>query len=127
MQTTWLLNGDFNNVLTTEDKIGAPVTQSEIQGFQELVDVLQLTPLKSIGWFFTWCNKQHEDRRVYNKINWAMGNYLWLQQYSHIEAKFLNSEVSDHSPILIYISQRNEQRGLHPKPFKLYNTVMEHP
>lgn len=48
VQDTWLLSGDFNNVLTSEDIIGAPVTQSETQGFQNLVNVLQLTPLKSI-------------------------------------------------------------------------------
>ncbi|XP_019248485.1 PREDICTED: uncharacterized protein LOC109227745 [Nicotiana attenuata] len=117
--------GDFNNVLTSEDRIGAPVTQAETQGFQNLVDVLQLTPLKSVGWFFTWCNQQQEDKRVYSKIDWAMGNYVWLQQYSHIEAEFMDPGVSDHSPILIHISQH--KKGLHPKPFKLYKNVMEHP
>lgn len=62
---------------------------------------------------------------MYSKINWATGNYVWLQQYSHIEAEFMNPEVSDHSPILMHISQ--SKRVLHSKLFKLYNNVMEHP
>ncbi|XP_019231907.1 PREDICTED: uncharacterized protein LOC109212693 [Nicotiana attenuata] len=90
VQDAWLLSGDFNNVLTSEDRIGAP-----------------------------------EDKRVYSNIDWAMGNYVWLQQYSHIEAEFMDPGVSDHSPILIHTSQH--KKGLHPKPLKLYKNVMEHP
>lgn len=45
--TEWLVYGDFNNVLYSEDRIGGSVTQAETQGFKELLDRLQFTPLKS--------------------------------------------------------------------------------
>lgn len=92
---------------------------------QDLLNILQLTQLKSLGWYYTWCNKQEPDKRVYSRIDWAFGNFDWLQQYGHIEAEFLNPEVSDHSPILIKCSQGHQMRSLHPKPFKLYSSVME--
>lgn len=44
----------------------------------------------------------------------------------HVEAAFLNPGVSDHSPVLIRCDT-NHQRLLHPKPFKLYSNVVEHP
>ncbi|XP_070030161.1 uncharacterized protein [Nicotiana sylvestris] len=68
IQVCWLLSGDFNNVLHTDDRIGTPVTQAETQGFQDMINTLQLSQ----------CN------------------------------------------------QSNQQRGIHPKPFKLYGSVMEH-
>ncbi|XP_019254004.1 PREDICTED: uncharacterized protein LOC109232713 [Nicotiana attenuata] len=120
----WLLSGDFNNGLTTDNRIGQPVTAKEIQGFQELLNNLQLTPIRSIGGHFTWCNKQPVGSRVYSKIDWALGNFQWLQQYGHIEADFLNPGVSDHSPMIM---RCGEKRRMYPKPFKFFVNVMEHP
>ncbi|XP_075096574.1 uncharacterized protein LOC142174641 [Nicotiana tabacum] len=126
IKESWLLSGDFNNVLHTDDRIGALVTQSEIKGFQDAIITLQLTQLKSLGWFYTWCNKQQLETRVYNKIDWALGNVEWMQKYSHIEADFLNLEVSDHSPILLQCKVVDQKSNPHPKPFKLYSSMMDH-
>ncbi|KAK6775665.1 hypothetical protein RDI58_026666 [Solanum bulbocastanum] len=63
---------------------------------------VQLTPLRSKGWHYTWCNKQDTGSRVYNKIDWALGDFLWLQQ-------------------------SGQQQNLHPKPFRFFPNVMEHP
>lgn len=41
-----------------------------------------------------------------------------------MEADFLNHSISDHTPILIKFGR---QRLLHPKPFRLYDSVMEDP
>ncbi|KAH0689114.1 hypothetical protein KY289_016472 [Solanum tuberosum] len=77
----WILCGDFNKVLSSEDRMGSHVSFSEVEGFQVMLDSLQLTPLRSTGWYFTWCNKQEAGRRVYSKIDWALGDLKLLQQY----------------------------------------------
>ncbi|XP_019258680.1 PREDICTED: uncharacterized protein LOC109236894 [Nicotiana attenuata] len=82
-QQTWLLSSDFNNVLSSEDRIRSPVTVAEVQGFKGMSDDLQLTPLRDKGWHYTWTNKQGTGNRV--------------------------------------------QKLLHPKPFRLYTNVMDHP
>ncbi|XP_019264805.1 PREDICTED: uncharacterized protein LOC109242395 [Nicotiana attenuata] len=123
-QEAWLLSGDFNNVLSSEHTIGSPVTDAEIKRFKDVIDDLQLTPLRAKGWHYTWTNKQGSDSRVYSKIDWALGNYQWIQQYGYIEANFLNPSVSDHSPILIKCGR---QQLMHPKPFRLYTNIMELP
>lgn len=46
-----MLSGDFNNVLSYEDRIGSPVTVAEVQGFKGMIDDLQLTPLRAKGWY----------------------------------------------------------------------------
>lgn len=57
-QDVWLLSGDFNVVLSTEDRIGSPVTDAEVKDFKELIYDLQLTPIRSKGWRYSWTNKQ---------------------------------------------------------------------
>lgn len=111
----WILCGDFNSALGTAVRIGSPVTQQETQGFQNMVDHIQLTLIRATGWHFTWSNKQEVENRVYSKIAWAFGNLRWIQQYGHEVADYLNPSASDHSPILIKCSQ---QKTLHPRPFR---------
>lgn len=76
IQDCWLLCGDFNNVLHTNDRIGTPVTQGETQGLQDMLHTLQLTQLKNL--YHTWCNKQQPGKRVYSRIDWPFGNFEWL-------------------------------------------------
>lgn len=47
-----------------------------------------------------------------------------LQQFGDVEADFLNPSVSDHSPILIKCRQHH---NIHPRVFRFYTNVMEHP
>ncbi|XP_019242537.1 PREDICTED: uncharacterized protein LOC109222666, partial [Nicotiana attenuata] len=123
VQMPWLISGDFNNVLTIDDRLGKPVTMNEVQEFKECMDNMQMTPLRTKGCFFTWCNKQSADDRVYSKIDWAFGNFEWTKVYGHVEVDCLEPGVSDHSPLVIQIWER---RSLHPKPFKLYMVTMEY-
>lgn len=69
-------------------------------------------------------NKQQGANRVYSKIDYVLGNLEWLQQFGQVEVEYMVPGVSDHSPALIQCMQR---ASLHPKPFRLYITVMEHP
>ncbi|KAK6786185.1 hypothetical protein RDI58_014710 [Solanum bulbocastanum] len=64
------------------------------------------------------------NKKVYSKIDWAFGNMFWLQQFGHIEAEYLNHSISDHFPILIKCKQYN---NIHPRPFRFFNNMMEHP
>lgn len=57
IQEPWLLSGDFNIVLSSEDRIGSVVTQAEVEDFKDYTGYLQLTPLKDKGCHCTFCNK----------------------------------------------------------------------
>lgn len=90
IQVSWLLIGDFNAMLSSKNRIGSPVMHTETHDFQECVDELQLTTLRPKGWYYTLCNKQIQEARLYSKIDWAFGNYQWLQTYGQVEDEFLN-------------------------------------
>lgn len=47
--------------------------------------------------------------------------------FSHVESNFLNPGVSDHSPILLKCDFADQHKQLHPRSFRLYNTVLHHP
>ncbi|XP_070020873.1 uncharacterized protein [Nicotiana sylvestris] len=123
IQIPWLISGDFNNVFTRDDRLRQPVITSEVQYFKQCIDNMQLTPLKTKGCFYTRCNKQNANDRVYSKIDWAFGNFSWTKSYGHLEVDFLEPGVSNHSPIIVQLWKR---RTIPPKPFKLYIVTMEH-
>ncbi|KAH0651243.1 hypothetical protein KY285_031360 [Solanum tuberosum] len=117
--------GDFNNVLSSEDRLGSSVLPGETQDFQACIDTLELTALKAIGCHYTFCNKQQGSSRVYSKIDWAFGNFPWMTAYSHVDTDYLGSGISDHSPILI--QSVPPPPNSNPKPFRLFKTVLNHP
>lgn len=45
IQEPWILSGDFNAILSSDDRMGTHITPSEIQDFRNCVDHLQLIPL----------------------------------------------------------------------------------
>ncbi|KAK6791607.1 hypothetical protein RDI58_010688 [Solanum bulbocastanum] len=87
IQSPWIMSGDFNNVLEVEERIGLPVTQAEIAGFKEMVDNLQLIPLRTKGFYFTCYNKQQAISKVYSKIDWALET---LSSYNNLAMLRLN-------------------------------------
>ncbi|MCE3216472.1 hypothetical protein HAX54_006646 [Datura stramonium] len=50
---------------------------------------------------------QGATRRVYRRIDWVLGNQIWMQKYRHVEAEFLTLGMSDHSPALVHCIQRS--------------------
>ncbi|XP_075108719.1 uncharacterized protein LOC142180400 [Nicotiana tabacum] len=110
MHEAWLVIGDFNNVLPVNDRInGQPVHQTELVDFQECI--------KDIG------SGKDTESRTYSNIDWAFGNASWLTHYSSIEVVFEMLGVSDHSPIIINTDVAKTHL---PKPFRLYNVLLNH-
>lgn len=53
IQVEWLVYRYFNNVFSSGDRIGTPITQVEVWEFKDMSEANQLTPLKSLGCHFT--------------------------------------------------------------------------
>lgn len=77
----WLVLGDFNNVLRSDDRLGGlSVTDAECDAFQSVLINSQLQELSYIGWPYTWCNRQWHNL-IYSKIDRCFGNIPWFQSY----------------------------------------------
>ncbi|KAH0644839.1 hypothetical protein KY284_032723 [Solanum tuberosum] len=71
---SWLIMGDFNSILTAEDRpIGSQVQLAETRDFQECINDCHLTELPTIGRKFTWTNGH-----VFSRIHRALVNAEWV-------------------------------------------------
>ncbi|XP_021767614.1 uncharacterized protein LOC110732003 [Chenopodium quinoa] len=120
----WLCVGDFNSILSCEDRInGAMVTNYETKDFQNLIDDLALSEIKSKGSFFSWCNKAHNGSRTYSRIDRGIVNQDWIDAYGHVEAIYLPPSLSDHNPVLLDIFHSHLGKG---RPFRFLNCLANH-
>ncbi|XP_074304161.1 uncharacterized protein LOC141638873 [Silene latifolia] len=97
----WMIMGDFNNVLSFDERIGAAVTMAEVKDLQDCVDSCGLYDLSSTGAYFTWNNKQEGDERVFSRIDRVMANDEWILNGPDGGITFLPEGLYDHSPCLI--------------------------
>ncbi|XP_021739781.1 uncharacterized protein LOC110706192 [Chenopodium quinoa] len=107
-----------------QDRIGAPVTLTEIENFGNCVRHSNLSEIKTDGLFFTWNNKQRGVGRVCSRIDRVFGNGAWLDTFQHTNAIFLPEGLMDHCPCVINVLG---SVGNTKKPFKFFNIWTEHP
>ncbi|KAL9668008.1 hypothetical protein QQ045_002379 [Rhodiola kirilowii] len=102
-QGSSLFTRDFNSVLSRNEKRnGAMVRDRDMQDLQNFVTQKRLVDLEQGGYFYSWNNnnKNHENR-VWCKLDRAMGNESWFDEFQDAKAFFSPPGISDHSPILI--------------------------
>ncbi|XP_074297304.1 uncharacterized protein LOC141628012 [Silene latifolia] len=114
----WLLMGDFNNVLHIGERIGSEVTLAEIRDFQHYVDNCGLYDLVTQGAYFTWNNKQEENKRVFSRIDRVLANDQWINNGPSGIASFLPEGLFDHSPCTIRLWDEIDRK---PSCFKYFN------
>ncbi|KAK6785297.1 hypothetical protein RDI58_018752 [Solanum bulbocastanum] len=116
----WLIMGDFNSILTTEDRpIGSQVQSAETRDFQECITDCNLTELAAVGRIFTWINGY-----VFSRIDRALVNAEWILHMPIVQVLVMDPLFSDHSPLSITVE---EQRDAKKRPFKFFNCLAQHP
>ncbi|XP_062113168.1 uncharacterized protein LOC133824305 [Humulus lupulus] len=118
MHLPWIVGGDFNAVLSAEDRLDYRGNTKEMVPFQQCVADCDLEDIKFNGSFFTWNNKQEGKDRVYAKLDRFLANRQWRDKYSTAEVTFLPEGEFDHSPglLTIYPNMQNIK-----KPFRYFN------
>ncbi|XP_075110438.1 uncharacterized protein LOC142181316 [Nicotiana tabacum] len=122
MQEAWLVIGDFNSVLSVNDRInGQHIHQAELVDFQVCIRDIGVGQLNRKGCQWSWCNKRDAIDRIYNNIDWVFGNTSWLTKYSSLEVVYELPGIFDHSPIVINTEVvKNHLQKL----FRLYNILL---
>ncbi|GFY84459.1 hypothetical protein Acr_03g0012330, partial [Actinidia rufa] len=94
----WMLLGDFNNVLSIEEKAnGLPVTPYEMRDFKSCCYDTGMSDIRSSGVFFTWSNNA-----IWSKLDRVMVNRNWVHEGLQAHARFdLPGKFSDHSPYIV--------------------------
>ncbi|XP_016440508.2 uncharacterized protein LOC107766271 [Nicotiana tabacum] len=107
----WAVMGDFNCVLSRDERIGSKVTMVETREFRQCIKVCGLKELRSSGAFFTWNNKQGGDSRVYSMIDRV--------------GAFMNEGIYDHCPTIINWEGRNAGGKRQFKYFNMWSVILE--
>lgn len=92
----WLLIGDFNMILSAEDKSNANLNRRIMGAFRNLVNDLELKELQIKGRKFTWSNDTTQTR-----IDRAFCSIEWDLMLPNCALTAQSSSVSDHCPLLI--------------------------
>ena len=94
-QLPWLCAGDFNEVLTENEKLGGvPRNRVQIENFREALDFCGLDDFGFRGSLFTWCNKRNGIDSVQKRLD--RGNFDWNQLFPRAIVNHLKFWYSDH-------------------------------
>ncbi|XP_074288389.1 uncharacterized protein LOC141613551 [Silene latifolia] len=110
----WLWLGDFNTVLSPVERLGGNTTDAEMQHFQDCASICGMDDITSSGALFTWSNKQNPADRVYSRLDRAMGNQAWLEDFGDNYAYFHPEGLFDHCPWTKMFSVIKKLKALKP-------------
>ena len=97
--SNWLCIGDFNQILSKEDKLS--FKQGSIIGavfFQQVLMELQLCELAASAQRFTWMNNREEEDFVMERLDKAFASVDWVNMYPLYSLRNLPIVRSDHGP-----------------------------
>ncbi|XP_074271346.1 uncharacterized protein LOC141595280 [Silene latifolia] len=114
----WIIGGDINNVLYSNERLGSEITLAEVKPFLDFTHDCKITDLKAFGSFFTWNNKQEVATRVYSRIDRALINDKWLEAFPDAYAHFMTEGTFDHCPCVIHLDGTPRRKIA---AFKYYN------
>ncbi|CAN0881461.1 hypothetical protein LINGRAHAP2_LOCUS14251 [Linum grandiflorum] len=95
----WCCMGDFHDLLHNDEKRGVrDHPQALMDGFRQAVNDCGLVDLPMEGYPFTWVRSKGKSNCVEERLDRAMVNGAWLQNFPNAVLRNLIALVSDHSP-----------------------------
>ncbi|GMI69903.1 hypothetical protein HRI_000659600 [Hibiscus trionum] len=99
---SWLVAGDFNEVLYANEKTGGRVrSQQQMNSFRAAMSDCDLTDLGYSGRWYTWEKGRLARNNIRERLDMGMANSSWLSTFPSHSVKHLSHTISNHYPILI--------------------------
>ncbi|XP_059278022.1 uncharacterized protein LOC132032416 [Lycium ferocissimum] len=117
--------GDFNCVLNREDSIGSPVTMVEMRKFMDCVDTCDMMEMTSSRTFYTWCNKQNGEAKVYSRIDRVLINNAWITRLPHSAVHYRSEGLYDHCPAVIRWQDNVRKNGRMFRYFNMWSSATD--
>ena len=112
-ETAWLIVGDFNDLLDNSEKVGGPLRwEGSFLAFRSFVSQMGLWDLQHAGNSLSWRGNRYS-HFIQSRLDRAMINCKWAENYPSGCCEYLRFEGSDHRPILVHLNQSTaKKRGL---------------
>ena len=112
-EEAWLVVGDFNDLLDNSEKIGGPLRwEGSFLAFGSFVSQTGLWDLQHSGNSLSWRGNRYS-HFIQSRLDRAMINCKWAEDYPSECCEYLRFEGSDHRPVLVHLSQSPpKKRGL---------------
>ncbi|KAG2246151.1 hypothetical protein Bca52824_085779 [Brassica carinata] len=112
-EEAWLVVGDFNDLLDNSEKIGGPLRwEGSFLAFGSFVSQTGLLDLQDSGNSLSWRGNRYS-HFIQSRLDRAMINCKWAEDYPSECCEYLRFEGSDHRPVLVHLSQSPpKKRGL---------------
>jgi exonuclease III len=115
----WVCIGDFNEILTQEEKTGAVLRKErQMDQFRATLETCNLRDLGFIGARYTWNNGRHDEHFVSERLDRALANSQWKAIYRVANVYVLAGRASDHKPICLQFGQEEEDKQDYHRSFK---------
>lgn len=103
----WLLAGDFNELLSNEEKSGGAVrSESSFWDFRNMVQNCKLREIRYTGNCLSWTGVR-ENVWVQCRLDRSFGNNEWFSLFPRSSMEYLELWASDHRPIRICFALEN--------------------
>jgi hypothetical protein len=122
----WLLAGDFNEVLSSEEKFGGlPIKLRRSELFHSCLNDCGMIDLGFHGPRFTWSNLRNVGNLIQERLDRGFANASWRDAFPEASVHHLTRTHSDHCPVLICL-EKPPCLAL-PKPFIFQPVWLSHP
>lgn len=107
----WLLLGDFNELLSNDEKEGGAVRHESIfWDFRNLVTNCKLREIRSMGISLSWAGRR-DKVWVKCRLDRSFGNHEWFRLFPRAQTEYLEMRASDHRPIRVDFVYEPDDRG----------------
>ncbi|XP_026458904.1 uncharacterized protein LOC113359498 [Papaver somniferum] len=121
----WLVIGDFNVVLSCEEKKGGrQPLKVAMQDFRDCIEYCNLIQAPRTGIKFSWCNNRVGKKRILCDLDRAFYNLQWLECYVTWCYKVGVRGTSDHGALLGGVAQSDKPHNI---PFIYQSVWTTHP
>lgn len=99
---SWLLAGDFNDLLDNSKKVGGPARwEGSFLSFRSFVSQMGLWDLQHSGNHLSWRGTRY-NYFIQSRLDRAMGNCSWFERFPSGRCEYLRFEGSDHRPVVVH-------------------------
>jgi endonuclease/exonuclease/phosphatase family metal-dependent hydrolase len=117
------IGGDFNIIRNSSEKNNERFDERWPFLFNAVIDSLDLREIKMSGRRFTWANSRRAP--TYERLDRVLISTDWEQQYPLATVEALNREISDHTPLLLSLGEKDKAKKLAPFKFELGSLLKE--